>query len=178
MNGWLGKITGSSVARPRSSQSGQVRLLQVQTGPSVQTIQLVPQAGEDYNPPDGALALCVQSGGRWFAIATFDGVEPTAAKGERLLYSVDANLAVKASIHLKADGSIAVTTASGKALEINGNSKTFVTHAELNTALQSFITALNLHVHPTAALGPPSPPTSPMSLNISSAATTTVKTGG
>lgn len=64
------------------------------------------------------------------------------------------------------------------AVNINGSSKAFVTHAELNSALQSFMTALNLHTHPTAASGPPSPPTAPMSLNISAAATTTVKTGG
>jgi len=64
------------------------------------------------------------------------------------------------------------------AIELNGNGKKFVTHSELNTALQTFITALNLHTHPTAAVGSPSPPTSPMSLNIASAATTTVKTGG
>ena len=63
-------------------------------------------------------------------------------------------------------------------IAINGDTKPFVTHAELNTALQTFITALNLHVHPTAAVGPPSPPATPMSINIAPAATTTVKTGG
>ena len=63
-------------------------------------------------------------------------------------------------------------------INFNGNSKPFVTHAELNTALQTFITALNLHTHPTAATGPPSPPTAPMSLDISASQTTTVKTGG
>ena len=63
-------------------------------------------------------------------------------------------------------------------IELNGNSKSFVTHAELNTAIQTFINALNLHTHPTAATGPASPPTAPMSLNITSAETLTIKTGG
>lgn len=64
-------------------------------------------------------------------------------------------------------------------IELNGNSKTFVTHAELDSALQTFITALNLHVHTSAVSGSPTtPPTSSMSIDISSAKTTTVKTGG
>lgn len=66
---------------------------------------------------------------------------------------------------------------NGSVIELNGNSKDFVTHAELNTALQTFITALNLHVHPTAATGPPSPPTTGMSLDISTAKATKIKTG-
>ena len=66
----------------------------------------------------------------------------------------------------------------GEFVELNGADKTFVTHAELDTALQTFISALNSHTHPTAAVGPPSPPTAPMSLDISASATTTIKTGG
>lgn len=64
-------------------------------------------------------------------------------------------------------------------VELNGNSKSFVTHAELDSALQTFKTALNLHVHTSAASGSPtSPPTAAMSIDISAAKTTTVKTGG
>jgi hypothetical protein len=64
-------------------------------------------------------------------------------------------------------------------IELNGNTKTFVTHTELNTALQTFITALNLHTHVCAAVGVPSAtPLPAMSIDISAAKTTTVKTGG
>jgi len=65
-------------------------------------------------------------------------------------------------------------------IKFNGDSKTFVTHAELNTALQSFITALNLHVHSGVTTGPGASgtPGTPMSLDITSAKTTTIKTGG
>jgi len=63
-------------------------------------------------------------------------------------------------------------------IKLNGESKNFVTHAELNTALQTFMNSLNLHTHPTAATGPPSPPTVPMSLDITTSKTLTVKTGG
>jgi hypothetical protein len=61
--------------------------------------------------------------------------------------------------------------------EINGNSKSFVTHAELDAALQTFINALNLHTHPETG-GSTLPPTTPLSLDISASETQTVKTGG
>lgn len=62
----------------------------------------------------------------------------------------------------------------GTEVKLNGDSKSLVTHGELDQALQLFITALNLHVHGTAG----TPPVTPMSINIASSATTTVKTGG
>lgn len=70
-------------------------------------------------------------------------------------------------------------------VEINGNTKQFVTHAELNLALQTFITALNLHVHTTTATigasstpGVISPPVTPMTLDITAAKTIKTLTGG
>jgi hypothetical protein len=72
-----------------------------------------------------------------------------------------------AKIVLKDDGTV----------NINGDTKNFVTHAELDTALQTFKTALNSHTHPTAGSGPPSPPTVPMSIDITAAKTLKVKTG-
>lgn len=70
-------------------------------------------------------------------------------------------------------------------IELNGNSKKFVTYTELNAALQTFITALNTHIHTTTAtigattkVGVISPPVTPMNLDISASETQTVKTGG
>lgn len=59
-------------------------------------------------------------------------------------------------------------------IHLNGSTKSFVTHDELNSALQTFINALNLHVHPSTG----APPATPMSINIAAAKTTTIKTGG
>ena len=81
----------------------------------------------------------------------------------------------KAVIDIDKDGNVKIDSPS---IAMNGDSKFFVTHAELDSALQTFITALNTHVHPTAATGPASPPAAPMSLNIAPAKTTTIKTGG
>jgi hypothetical protein len=68
---------------------------------------------------------------------------------------------------------------NGPNIKLNGESKYFVTHTELNTALQTFITALNLHTHSVPeAPGSTLTPTDPMSLDISSSQTQTIKTGG
>jgi hypothetical protein len=71
------------------------------------------------------------------------------------------------------------TTINANALEINGNTKELVTHAELNTALQGLVTALMSHTHNCTAPGTPSgPPLAALSLDISASKTTTIKTGG
>lgn len=70
------------------------------------------------------------------------------------------------------------------AVKINGDSKSFVTHAELDTALQAMINQLNMHTHLVASVGAPTGPASAstppvtFSIDISAAETTTVKTGG
>lgn len=120
---FFGRIRGQQVDDARNVQSGKVRLLTVELASTghTQTAQLVPQAGEDYCPPDGATALCIRVGRRMFVLATFDGVEPSVAAGERLIYSTDGNGAVKASVHLKADGEIVITSTGGKSVKVNGN---------------------------------------------------------
>jgi len=66
----------------------------------------------------------------------------------------------------------------GTEISLNGKTKAFVTHTELDTALQGFVNGgFNSHIH-TAPSGPTTPPVAPGSIDISSAATTTVKTGG
>lgn len=55
-------------------------------------------------------------------------------------------------------------------IELNGNTKQFVTWTELNTALQVFLGLLMAHVHTCTAPGSPSsPPTSPITLDIAAA---------
>lgn len=60
-------------------------------------------------------------------------------------------------------------------IELNGNTKTFVTHTELNTALQGFVGALNTLFASKLDGGGTS---GTLALDISAAATTTIKTGG
>lgn len=130
--------------------------------------------GIEINPADGEFLVINRIKDSDSFMVTIGGVNqniaPTTDRGERLIYSVSADgKTKKASALFKNDGT----------LELNGNSKKLVTHAELNTAIQTFITALNLHVHTSAAAGSPTtPPVTSLSMDISSSATTTLKTGG
>lgn len=66
-----------------------------------------------------------------------------------------------------------------KKIELNGNSKQFVTWAELNQALTTFTTALTSHTHNCTAPGSASGPAVGVpTIDISAAKTTTVVTGG
>jgi hypothetical protein len=101
--------------------------------------------------------------------------------------------------HNKADGSHGFIHKSGSysifdkdgkcfikasSIELNGNSKQFVTWTELNTALELLMTSLNSHTHVVASVGAPTGPASAsvppitFSVDISAAKTTTIKTGG
>lgn len=81
------------------------------------------------------------------------------------------------SIEVTTDGTIKI---NGKALELNGNGKQFVTWTELNTAYQAMLTIVKAHVHPDPSSGStgPSPTLATMTSDISAAKTTTVKTNG
>jgi len=63
-------------------------------------------------------------------------------------------------------------------IELNGNDKQFVTWTELNKALQNFITTFNSHTHTGNMGSPTSPPVVSAQLDISSAKTKTILTGG
>ena len=64
-------------------------------------------------------------------------------------------------------------------IELNGNSKQFVTWAELNQALTQFTTALISHTHNITSPGNPSGPAVGIpTIDISAAKTTTIVTGG
>lgn len=133
-------------------------------------IELYQQPGIASGPTKGDKVATINLGGYRIGVATHNyRIDLDVTTGATTIYSTNSNGdAVQARIDLTTLGEV----------KINGDSKTFVTHAELNTALQNFITALNTHTHPTAATGPPSPPTVPLSIDISAAETTTVKTGG
>lgn len=69
-------------------------------------------------------------------------------------------------------------SANGK-IKLNGSDKQFVTWAELNSALSTFMNALNSHTHSNGNEGSPTgAPIVPMSLDISASKTTTILTGG
>lgn len=80
-------------------------------------------------------------------------------------------------VELKGKGKLKLNTQDK--IELNGSSKQFVTWTELNTALQSLVTTLNTHTHVATMIGSPTAqPVPTMTIDISSAKTTTVVTGG
>ena len=104
-------------------------------------------------------------------------VEPEA--GETIIYSTNSKGdTVKSKIKLDNDGNI----------DLNGDTKKLVTHAELNTALQSFVVALNaelatISAGAAAAISASGLWLTPLtiganSIDISSAETTTIRTDG
>ena len=133
-------------------------------------------------PPDGVRAVWAPIGGtsRYGLVLAVHNylieLDVGGAGGMAIYSTTGAGDEVKAKVVCKPDGTIEITADS---VEINGNSKKFVTYAELNSALQG-------HTHSAGALltgpTPGSPVTgttgSPVGLDISAAETSTVKTGG
>lgn len=86
------------------------------------------------------------------------------------------------NVTIKQDGEISIVNENGSLLiksngniEQNGNSKSFVTYTELNTALQGLVTAINA-AFGTKLDGGGTPGT--LVLDISASQTITIKTGG
>ena len=139
--------------------------------------------GEDSKPIVGDRVAVMPVNGERLAVAYYDSNIGLCESGEKRIYSRDADNNIKGEVFLKKDGSINVT---GENINLNGNDKRFVTHAELDAALQLFMTALNTHTHLVAALPSAPPvlpiptliPTVPLSIDISASKTLTVKTGG
>lgn len=137
---------------------------------------------------DGVLILFSERSMEYFLSNNMTDSEP----GDPRTYDINDAIAIPGLFSFGSPGKVASGNAEVEILyknasikiddsgnvKINGDSKNFVTHAELDAALQTFMTALNLHMHPTATPGPPSPPATPMSLDISAAKANTVKTGG
>lgn len=83
----------------------------------------------------------------------------------------DGSMTIKAKDKVKID--------ADQKIELNGNSKQFVTWIELNTHLQSLLTSLKGHTHAVSgAAAGPSADLATVVLDLSDAKTTTVVTGG
>lgn len=165
-----GAAPGKSVLLKTKSGASQEREIELYHPPGISSAP---------TPEDRVVTIPVGSGVR-VAVATHNyriEVEPEA--GETIIYSTNADGSTKqAEVKLTPSGDI----------ELNGNSKTFVTHAELDTALQTFVTALNaefatINAGAAAAIAASGLWLTPLatganSIDISASETTTIKTGG
>lgn len=104
----IGIVTGRETGKNRGTGLP-VRLLQVQLTDvtDVQTVQLIEQAGEESNPPNGSL-VAITAAGQAYKISTGidDGIEPIMGPGGKRIYSTDSNGVVIAEIKLDPEGRI------------------------------------------------------------------------
>lgn len=123
----------------------------------VQTSISAQPFGVDANPVKDMIAVYAPTSemGKTVIIGYLNP-DAVAEIGALRIYSTDTNGAVKAVIYLRANGDA----------EINGAEDNMVRYSKLETAFNDLksdfnklVTAFNAHLHPTAAVGPPSPPT-------------------
>jgi len=129
---------------------------------------------------DRVVILPIEGGYRVIIAAHNYKVGVDVQPGGTKIYSTNESGTTKqAEIHLKPDGEIEHTTMEKvkftdcDSIEFMGSSKKLVTHAELNTALQTFVTALNLALG-TKLDGGGTPGT--LTLDISASEATKLKT--
>ena len=88
--------------------------------------------------------------------------------------ATDIQVTTKGKADVKADGNVSV---DANQINLNGSATSLVTYTELNSAITSFMTALNSHTHSNGGGGSPTGgPLAPMSLDISTSEAKTVKT--
>ena len=154
----LGNAPGTSIVITGEGVPGQTLEKELYQGPGILA-----------NPGDGTRTIVIPVGHGRYSVCIGGhnyALNISVSKGGTVIYSTTPDgQTLKSKIELKPDGTI----------ELNGSSKKFVTHTELNTALQTFITALNIVIG-TKLDGVGSPGV--LSLDITSAATSTLKTGG
>ena len=160
----------SSVFKTRSTAPGKSIVVKtIGAGGAQRTAEMYHNPGISSAPTksDRVIEIPIGNSGTRVIVASHNyRVEVEPAAGETIIYSTNtAGDTVQSTIKLDADGNI----------EINGDSKSFVTYAELNTALQSLVTAINTTFGTKLDGGGT---TGALSLDISAAETTTVKTGG
>ena len=154
------------------NNSGKVQRIQVKGiyGETLTDIDRIQEYGLETYPEvsgDTEVILICPDGNREQAIAIKVGTRAyrptTLNEGEVLLYS-------KFGLNILLDK-------NGK-ICIGGDGNNFVLHAELLSAIQKLQADFNSHTHPTAVNGPPSAPTIPISIDISTAKTTNILTDG
>ena len=166
--GWLGTVTGVFFRKKGAAPGKAVIIQTTASGGQERDREMYHPPGISSGPTKNDRIIEVPAGtGVRVAIAAHNyRINVEVTDGETIIYSTDsAGATVKSQIKLDNAGNI----------DLNGDGKKFVTYTELNTALQTFITALNINIG-TKLDGAGTPGT--VSLDISAAETTTIRTDG
>lgn len=159
----LGTVVGSAIAANRDGE-GDSRMLSAELSEAddVQTIELVNRNGEQTNPLDDHMLVILELGPAWkIAVAVRDNVEldATLARGEKILYSLDATNAIKASVRFKADGTLVLNEGEDYAVQFTAMQSAF---NQLKSDFNTFVSSVfNAHTHPYLPGPGPAAPTSP-----------------
>lgn len=164
------EIASSALKRWKSAPGEAVVIIGKGLGGETVETEMYQLSGFIGCPPKDARGVLVPISGskRYSVIIAMQNYQLTfdMSQGETLVYSTtEDGQTLKAQIKLDADGNI----------DLNGDSKKLVTYGELNTALQGFKTAINAALA-TKLDGGGSAGT--LSLDISAAETTTLRTDG
>lgn len=119
-----GTVTGRTTATNRDGTRA-ARLLQtmITDAKDIQTVQLVGQAGEESNPPNGSLVLVLAEGESFkLACATADAIIPDLPVGGKRIYSTDVQGEnVMAEVRLLPTGAISISnSASSITMAVDG----------------------------------------------------------
>jgi hypothetical protein len=108
-----GQPTLLGVGAPKNSKSGKARLLQVQVGPALKTVQLVTPAGEDFSPPDGSVILLIGDGWKYgFPVRDDVPPDPNLNPGEWIARATDGSGTKRGRVKLKQNGKVYVGNAT------------------------------------------------------------------
>ena len=151
-----GTVKGREIKKNRDGDE-KVLILQVEISDpdDLQSVELITQAGEDYNPPDDSRVIITQSGRAWkIGIAVDDKIEPSVEVGERKSYSSE-NGTIKAQIYYKKNGDLQLNDGDDWAVQFSALKNEF---NELNDKYNDLVSKYNAHIHittATVAIGPP-----------------------
>lgn len=153
----------------RTTAPGKAVLIQTTAGGNIAReteLYHPPGISSSPTPKDRAIEIPLISGTRVIVATHNYRLEIPVDPGETVVFSTDSGGGtLKAEVRLDSSGNIS----------LNGDGKRFVTYTELNTAIQNFITALNL-LFATKMDTPGAAGT--LSLDISAAETSTIRTDG
>jgi hypothetical protein len=131
----IGIIRGHSIAKNKDGDKNRILLQVEMLEDDIRTVELMPGSGEDYNPAIGSRVFVADAEeSSQIGIETTDNLEPETDLGEKEIYSTD-NPVTKKLARLKLN--------SAGEIELNGNADNIVRWSELNTALQTLVTAIN-----------------------------------
>lgn len=165
----LARVASSALAMLHGAPGRQVITTAKGLGGVATEVEVYPSPGVFSRPPKGARVVVIPLGGGKTRVAIGAvnyNITLDITDGETAIYSTNAaGDTLKAKIYLDALGNIT----------LNGDSKRLVTWDALNTAMQALVGAVNTALG-TKPDGAGTPGT--LTLDLTSAKTTTIKTGG